>query len=1394
MAEVVDVLVWDLAANFRPLGRGLGLATKKVQGFVKALGPVGVGLAAISAAMVIVGIKSAKMAAELDMALAEVNTLIPATAQEMEFLRKEIVAMSTRVPEPPAQLTKALYQAISAGARDTTEALQIVEQASKAATAGLTDTETAVDAITTVLNAYQMSAREAERVSDVFFKTVEQGKLKFEDIASNIGNVATSAALTGVSIEELSAAMATMTKFGVNAAESTTALNRFLIGLTSATADQKAAAKKLGIEYSITGLKQKGLVGFMREMLAATNGNIDALATINPNIRAARAAFILAGKGASTFEEIMVETTDAAGSTDQAFSEMMGTAQNLSAVLKNKLAAVFYELGEPILRQLVIPTLQLLNAIIPNTGGAAEDAATKVRRLATEFSELEQSGRNLVTYLKVIEAASRGDFATVGQLLNPASRGQEESTNLRGLQDAIEAADPSQLLAARNALAVRISMAQDGALRDRLRSAFEIANEEFISVRDAIVDQAYAALAEQASVNPLDGLTEGAKTAKEKIDELKEEIDELFADGVTDADMMASAIGQLGDLELAGLQTGLRQLDEAFAAIERVRSEGPLQFLDVVDADTDRVARDLGLIGENADDAADGLRAVAMQVKKVVDKGGDLDDVFDILEDAGITLPDLADAFPEIADAVLNLSLYGTQAGDAVMKLTGHLTVAVRAATELAAAFGLVGDSIPALANQGSLVIEGVAGAMKGISALNEGVEGASIGGVLGPIGAAVGGLAGIISGLMSSGPSPEALRRMEIEEQNTDALRKLSESLDALREMMFNLPGRVGEAIGRLDKAFQEGFNRALPDSGGFFGGMFEGLSMPDTIRDLQDELDAMGFTFTDLQDAARRAGINIEDLEKVWEGALEGQTEFGGELIGAKNQWDQLVDAIGLGVTDLFETVTGRLESARRSIDLFDIEDPLEQIAKFVDVLEKSNVDLTDAEFDKLRAGDEDLIRELVAELETGTGRFAEGFAALGEFSPNDFLSLLSEIEGLGDSVADAVEEGASTSFQTVNQITMEQADKIIGSLSTQTFYLRKIAETVARKVLAPPPVVEDDFTELLTGIEALGDSVAESAQEVEAPVVDVAPPEVSVGDTEVKVEGPKVFVDEPDITVAAPEVVVEPAEFTVVAPDVAFAPEIEVAQPEVSVTSEVDVKAPEVNVAPEIDIAPEVSVGGPEIEVSPPDVTVDQPPIEVTVPNVTVEPTPIEVMAPDVKVEPTPIEVSPPNVTVEPTPVDISPPNVTVDQSIELPEVRPEPVEVRPEPVEVRPEPVMLDELVRLAAILEPDPITAALDRAMAMFDPAPNQPLLDRALSALTLSPVPLETPDRETMDTIAFRDLTGALTALRDTINDWNPQIIVAESGDRQTRTRLDESLGYLYDRVKAGAGLPGVRY
>jgi len=127
---------------------------------------------------IVIGLKKAVTASvNFEKGLAEISTLLDnkvgPSMQRYESALKEMVKTSSRSLQ---DLTKGLYQTISAGITDSGKALKLLDEAQKAAVAGLTDVSVAVDAGTTIVNAFGLETHEVTRAFDVLFQVVRKGK------------------------------------------------------------------------------------------------------------------------------------------------------------------------------------------------------------------------------------------------------------------------------------------------------------------------------------------------------------------------------------------------------------------------------------------------------------------------------------------------------------------------------------------------------------------------------------------------------------------------------------------------------------------------------------------------------------------------------------------------------------------------------------------------------------------------------------------------------------------------------------------------------------------------------------------------------------------------------------------------------------------------------------------------------------------------------------------------------------------------------------------------------------------------------------------------------------------------------------------------------------------
>jgi TP901 family phage tail tape measure protein len=347
-----------LSADASNLKRGLAQASTAVKAFdseVKAANvsqsALGMGLKvglAAGAAAVAVGLGySIVKAVEFDKAMRNVNSLSHLSEGAFASLEAQVVSMSTRLPQSAKVLAEGLYDIASSGFQGA-DGMKILESAAEAASAGLTTTAISAKAITGVINAYGLTAADAADVSDILFQTVNLGVVSFEELAGSIGDVLGSAAGAKVSIDQVGAAIATMTLAGIGGAEATTSLNNLITKIIQPSEALAGAYKKLGYENGATALKTKGLHGVMKDIQDVTGGNITTLLEYFPEIRAARGALALMANEGKNYNKVATEIEDKdkrMGAMKRTLAEQMKGTSFQWDMLKNKVDAAAISLG-----------------------------------------------------------------------------------------------------------------------------------------------------------------------------------------------------------------------------------------------------------------------------------------------------------------------------------------------------------------------------------------------------------------------------------------------------------------------------------------------------------------------------------------------------------------------------------------------------------------------------------------------------------------------------------------------------------------------------------------------------------------------------------------------------------------------------------------------------------------------------------------------------------------------------------------------------------------------------------------------------------------------------------------------------------------------------------------
>ncbi|MBK8191478.1 MAG: phage tail tape measure protein [Vampirovibrionales bacterium] len=281
---------------------------------------------------------------KFDEAFREITTLVKEPIGNLQEFRTQILAYAADSTQSLDQVTKATYNAISQGI-SYQDSLKAVALAEKLAVGGKAELNDSLQFLVGTLNAYGQGIDQAEKYSDIFFTTVRLGKTTIPELSASIGGVTGVAANGGVAVEQLGAAIATLTSAGINTAEGFTALKATISAILAPGEQAKKLADDLGINFNEAGLKSLGFAGVLDQVKEKTGLSADKLKTLFGSTEAVNAVMILAGSNADKFKANLLEMSNVSGATQAAFDKMKDATSNLAQAF----TVALIKIGDPLL-------------------------------------------------------------------------------------------------------------------------------------------------------------------------------------------------------------------------------------------------------------------------------------------------------------------------------------------------------------------------------------------------------------------------------------------------------------------------------------------------------------------------------------------------------------------------------------------------------------------------------------------------------------------------------------------------------------------------------------------------------------------------------------------------------------------------------------------------------------------------------------------------------------------------------------------------------------------------------------------------------------------------------------------------------------------------------------
>lgn len=345
--------------------------------------------ATVTTAATAIGTFAVKTASEFETSFAKVSTLLDTTALDVEAYKKKITDVSSEMNVSTDELCESIYQAISASV-DQADAIDFTTQALKLAKGGFTDTATAVDIMTTAINAYGMSASDAESIADKLIMTQNKGKTTVGELAAAMGRVIPAANTFGVSLDELCGYYATMTANGISTAETTTYLNSMIKELGTGSENLNVAIayateSVLGEKKSFQELTSEGysvldVIGMLGKYSEQTGESIIGMFSSSEGGMAAQ---VLSNNIEGVTENIEA-MKNSVGATEEAYKKMESSTTSSFKKIKNQVKNMFTELGKKLL-----PTV---NKLLKTT----ENKLPKIQKLVDKLAPtIEKSLKKL---------------------------------------------------------------------------------------------------------------------------------------------------------------------------------------------------------------------------------------------------------------------------------------------------------------------------------------------------------------------------------------------------------------------------------------------------------------------------------------------------------------------------------------------------------------------------------------------------------------------------------------------------------------------------------------------------------------------------------------------------------------------------------------------------------------------------------------------------------------------------------------------------------------------------------------------------------------------------------------------------------------------------------------
>jgi len=225
-------------------------------------------------------------AIELWKSIAEIQTISGTTKMSVDQWALSVKNLSNVYHIAQQDVVEALYQIQSNQVAVGQGAIVFAGTAAGLAKATKSSLTEAVNALSSIVNSYNISVSNAEIISAQLFKTVELGRVRLGDMANTIGRITSMSSLLGVSLESVEAMIQFITVGGVKFERSGTYIVNIMNSLLKPSDKMKAFFSSIKVDSGEAAIALYGFGGVLQRLMDYTHGSAGELSEVVKNLRA----------------------------------------------------------------------------------------------------------------------------------------------------------------------------------------------------------------------------------------------------------------------------------------------------------------------------------------------------------------------------------------------------------------------------------------------------------------------------------------------------------------------------------------------------------------------------------------------------------------------------------------------------------------------------------------------------------------------------------------------------------------------------------------------------------------------------------------------------------------------------------------------------------------------------------------------------------------------------------------------------------------------------------------------------------------------------------------------------------------------------------------------------